>query len=528
MIREKIKNDLADAVKKLGVEVGEIELTRTTDVKLGDFSTNIALKIRREINQSPMEIAKKIADSIGSQPYIDKLDVKEPGFINVFVKREYWQDEVVNVLNAGDKYGSNEVGKGKKARVEFVSANPTGPLHFGNARGGPIGDVLASVLAFSGYDVIREYYHNDLGGQVEKLGDSIINVANGGKAEDQEYKGEYVSDLAKQIGKVRDSREAGQKAVEILLKAATSDSADLGIEFDKVYAESELINSGKTKSAIEELEKKGDLKKKNGAIWFAPSDEFLKDRETVVVKSDGNYTYFANDIAYHDLKFSENPDLVIDVFGANHHGHVPRLQAAILALGYDERKFHVILYQWVRFKSKGEVMKMSKRAGTFVTAREVLDEIGRDALRFFILTYDPSSPIDFDLDLAKEKSNKNPVYYVQYAHARISSILSKAQRQTTNAKTNYELLTTNYELDLIKQITRLPELVEDISRNFSVHQLTTYARGLADSFHLFYENCRVIGEKKELEEARIALITATKIALENALMLLGISAPDKM
>lgn len=535
MIRDEIKKNLADSVKELGVAPAGIELIRASDTKFGDFSTNIALKISHELSQTPLEIAKKLADSMKSLPYVEKLEVAGPGFVNIFVKDSYWRDQVSEVLKQDKKYGSNNIGNGKKARVEFVSANPTGPLHFGNARGGPIGDVLASVLEFSGYRVVREYYHNDLGGQVVKLGESIVNVAGGAKLEDQEYKGEYVNELALEIGGVAGPKKAGEKAVEILLKAAIYDCAGIGIKFDEIYAESELIKSGKTKNAVEELEKKGDLKKKDGAVWFAPNDKFLEDRETVVVKSSGDYTYFANDIAYHKLKFSDNPDLVVDIFGANHHGHVPRLQAAVSALGFDEHKFHVILYQWVRFKSKGEVLKMSKRAGTFVTAREVSDEIGRDALRFFILMYDPNSPIDFDLDLAKEKSNKNPVYYVQYAHARIASILSKAERQKTNDNADCGLLTTNYELDLIKQITRLPELVEDISGNFSVHQLTTYARALGDSFHLFYENCRVlpagrqvIGEKKELEKARIALITATKIALQNTLLLLGISAPEKM
>ncbi|MBI2326745.1 class I tRNA ligase family protein [Candidatus Curtissbacteria bacterium] len=281
----------------------------------------------------------------------------------------------------------------------------------------------------------------------------------------------------------------------------------------------------------------------------------MKDRESVVVKSDGSYTYFANDIAYHNLKFENSPDLVVDVWGANHHGHVPRIKAAIASLGHETSKFHVILYQWVRFKRGSEIVKMSKRSGTFITAREVLDEIGPDALRFFILMYDPNSHIDFDLDLAKERSNKNPVYYVQYAHARIASILTKVPNVNLESRTpvilersdriskkrsyrsfhslqddnaNYQLLTTNYELSLIKQITRLPELVEDIASNFAVHRLTAYSIDLADSFHKFYENCPVLSDDKELTEARIALISATKIALANTLRLLGVSAPQKM
>jgi arginyl-tRNA synthetase len=285
-------------------------------------------------------------------------------------------------------------------------------------------------LEFSGYKVLREYLHNDVGVQVAKLGESIVNVANGEKLADQEYKGEYILALAKQIRnskfEIRNSSEAGKIAVEILLKDILKDAEDMGTKFDKVYPESEFATTDATEKVLKTLKEKGFLKEKEGALWFAPNDRFLADRECVVKKSDGNYTYFANDIAYHNLKFVEGYDLVIDILGANHHGHVPRLKAAVDALGFDSSKFHVILYQWVRFKSGTETIKMAKRAGTFVTAREVLKEVGRDAVRFFILSHDANSHIDFDLDLAREKSAKNPVYYVQYAHARIASILRRA------------------------------------------------------------------------------------------------------
>ena len=546
MIREQIRRDLAVAISNFQFPISneEIGVSRTTDAKFGDFSTNVALKIRHGIKQSPIETAKILTDSLKDLPYVEKLEVAGPGFINFFIKPEVWQEQVEDVPKAGARYGANQSGKGKKARVEFVSANPTGPLHFGNARGGPIGDVLASVLEFCGYKVVREYYHNDVGGQVVKLGDSVLKVAAGGKLEDQEYKGEYIRDLAYKLNSLIVSKInpntpitnvnvalnefIGKEAVDVLFKEIKEDCKAMGITFDEFYPESEFIKKGQTKAAFEKIKK--FLKEKDGATWFAPSDEFLKDRETVVRKSDGSYTYFANDIAYHDLKFKDKPDLVIDIFGANHHGHVPRLQAVIKAFGYDVSKFHVILYQWVRFRKGKEILKMSKRSGTFVTAREVLEEVGRDALRFFILMHDPNSHIDFDLELAKQKSKENPVYYVQYAHARICSILANSKLKTQNSKLNpnYELLTTKYELDLIKQISRLPELVCDIAESFAVHRLTTYATDLADSFHRFYENCRIIGEKEDLTQARVALIQATKITLVNTLKLLGISAPEKM
>ena len=524
--------------KQLTIDQNEVEVFRSDNPEHGDYSTNVALKISREVKQSPVEFAGKLADSLKNQPYIEKVEVKEPGFLNLFIKDEIWQEQVSDVLKQKDKFGSNDAGCGKKARVEFVSANPTGPLHFGNARGGPIGDALASVLEFCGYAVLREYYHNDLGVQVDKLGQSIVNVEIGKKLEDQEYKGEYIKELAEQVLNTKhetrntkhNAQKAGEIAVEILLKDVLKDCEGMGIEFDKVQAESELMSSGKTKSAIDFLQKKKALRKKDGAIWFAPHDKWLADRETVVVKSDGDFTYFANDIAYHKLKFEEKPDLVVDILGANHHGHVPRLKAVIQSLGYDTDKLRIILYQWVRFKRGNEIVKMSKRSGTFVTCREVLDEVGRDALRFFILMHDANTHIDFDLDLAREKSTKNPVYYVQYAHARIASILRKAnwKLETGNWKPSHELLTTNYELNLVKQISRLPELVEDISENFAVNQLTTYATELADSFHKFYENVQVLTSDKEKQEARLALISATQITLANTLKLLGVSTPEKM
>ncbi|MCR4325167.1 MAG: arginine--tRNA ligase [Candidatus Curtissbacteria bacterium] len=532
MTRDQIKKDLAEAVKKLGAEVGDVEVTRNDNPDFGDFSTNLALKISHGLSQSPMETAKILTDSLKNQSYVLKLEVKEPGFINFFLKPEVWQKQVADVLEQNQAYGSNKSGEGKKARVEFISANPTGPLHFGNARGGPIGDVLALILEFNGYEVLREYYHNDVGGQIEKLGESILNIQKGKKLEDQEYKGKYIEELAEKVGDVKSSQEAGKKAVELIFDEIKEDTRAMGIDFDEYYTESDLLKNGATQEVLEKV--KRFLKEKDGAIWFAPSDEFLKDRETVVKKSDGSYTYFANDIAYHNIKFEGGADLVADVMGSNHHGHVPRLKAAISALGYDVSRFHVILYQWVRFKRGGKLVKMSKRSGTFVTAREVLDEIGPDALRFFILMHDANSPIDFDLDLASKKSRENPVYYVQYAHARIASIIDKATRldsgqaRMTGGGVDYELLTTNYELNLIRQIAKLPKLVDEISRSFAVHRLTAYAMELADSFHKFYENCPVISKDSDLQNARIDLVKSAKIALGNTLGLLGVSAPEKM
>lgn len=555
MIKNKIKQDIKKICWGLWQYGGEIVVERPKNNQFGDFATNVALKVSngessresKEINdkavfnQSSMEIANVLADSLKNLPYIEKLEAVSPGFVNIFVKDSFWQDKVKEVLDLKDRFGSNDLGKGKKARVEFVSANPTGPLHFGNARGGPIGDVIGNVLKFSGFSVLKEYYHNDVGGQVDKLGQTILNVIDGQDLALQEYKGEYILDLAEEIKKMDFWKKAkrhpessaalvGSRAVEIILKWILGDLHDMGIYYDKdPYAESYFKAKGETGDVINFLKGKGVVKEKDKALWFAPNDEFLKDRETVVIKSDGSYTYFANDIAYHRLKFSEGYDLVIDVMGANHHGHVPRLNAAVSALGFDVSHFKVILYQWVRFRHHGKPVSMSKRSGNFVTVREVMDLIGGpDPLRFMLLMYDNNSPVDFDIDLAREKSSKNPVYYVQYAYARICSILAKTNDERLKTKANYGLLTTNYELDLIKHVCQFPEIVEEISKSLEVHHLTKYATGLADAFHKFYENCQVIGEDKELSAARLGLTEAVKISLGNTLKLLGVSAPEKM
>ncbi len=580
MIREQIKKDLEEAVKPtidnlhLTINKAEVEVSRTGDAKFGDYSSNIALRLstidhrsvipakagikpkkildqvendkvkksekERKSNQSPMEVAKILADSLKGLPYVEKLEVKEPGFLNFFIKDDFWQEQVKEILDAGEKYGSNKSGAGKKARVEFVSANPTGPLHFGNARGGPIGDVLANVLAFSGWEVLREYLDNDRGNQVLELGKTLAAKAGliEAKEEDLTYKGEYTKELAEQVREDLDIsnlsegeiiRKAGEIGVRISFSEIIHDCAEMGIKFDLIVHESDLQK--KAPEILARLERDGLLKRKDKAVFFAPKSQFLEDREAVVVKNDGDYTYFTADVVYHSEKFESGFDLVIDVLGSNTFGHVPKLKALAETFGFDLSKFAVILYQFVRLKSGNEIVKMSKRAGNFVTAREVLEEVGPDALRFFILMYDPNSHIDFDLDLAREKSSKNPVYYVQYANARINSILAKFQISNFKfqiSKANYELLTADYELNLIKDMTRLPELVEDISGNFAVHRLTAYAAELADAFHKFYENCPVISDDENLTAARLGLISAAKIVFENTFALLGISAPEKM
>lgn len=535
MLRKLIEEDLKRVVKDLGYKSTDIVCTIPRNSRFGDYSTNLVLQLAKQSSadsyQSSSKIANQILKKLEKPDYLEKAEIAGGGFINFFIKKEFLANDIKEILESKEQFGKSEIGKGKKARVEFVSANPTGPLHFGNARGGPIGDVLANVLEFVGYKVLREYYDNNVGGQIKKLGESISNIRSGGKLEDQEYKGHYVAEIAEKVGNFKDLDDAGKQAVRLLFEGIIRDCSEMGINFDKIYHESEFMEGGRTKEALKKIEKY--LKTQDRAVWFAPSDEFLKDRETVVIKSDGSYTYFANDIAYHNLKFNEpdfgQPDLVIDVLGANHHGHVPRLQAAIKALGYDVSKFRVILYQWVRFVNLEtlELLTMSKRLGTFVTTKEVLDAVGKDVVRFFILMHSANTHIDFDLTLAMKKSKKNPVFYVQYAHARMNNILVKAKED--GGDTNLSLLIHPTEINIIKHLSIFPDLICELAVTLQVHQLTEYAISLADLFHKFYENCPVLqAEGDGLKNARLALVRSSKITLVNTLRLLGVSAPERM
>ncbi|MCL5435300.1 MAG: arginine--tRNA ligase [Patescibacteria group bacterium] len=548
MPKDEIIQSLKNALKELGVEEFEPQIERPKDPQNGDFSSNIALisfaKIKNQKSKikNPLDLAQEIVSILNTKYQIpntvSKAEAVAPGFINFYLSNEYLQKQVQEIIKEGDNYGLLTIGKGKKASVEFVSANPTGPLHIGNAVGGPLGDTIANVLTKSGYNVKREYLHNDVGGQVLKLGEAIYFELNPGEKpadEETQYQGEYIKELAQKVSESLKAShlskeefvgKAASNAVSIILEGILKDCEGMGIKFDIVRKESDL-----RKEVPEALAKiKKFIKEKDGAEWFAPADEFLKDRETVVKKSDGQYTYFASDIAYHNEKMSKN-DLVIDILGSNHSGHVPRLQAAVKALGFDVNNFKVILYQYVRLKRGSEIVKMSKRAGNFVTAAEVLDEVGKDAFRFFLLRSAPETHMDFDLELAKKQASENPVFYVQYAYTRISSIFAKFQISNFKfqiSEADASLLTHKEEVALIRHLLKLPGLIEEVSRTFAVHTFTTYAMELATLFHKFYEAHRVISKDGNLTKARLALLEATRITLKNTLDLLGVSAPEKM
>lgn len=533
MVREQIGRDLKKACQKVRLKFDKIVVDYPPDPAFGDYTTNLTLQQQKQAKglswQTPVVTAKKIVEAFGKPEYLEKIEVVKPGFINFFLSTAFLQKILSEILEQGEKFGQIRLGKGKKARVEFVSANPTGPLHIGNARGGPVGDTIAAVLQAAGFKVLREYFHNNIGSQVDKFGQALFNLQKGERLEEQEYKGAYLTEILKKIGKSNHPQQASQKAVELMLDEILQDCQDLGIKFDKVYYESEFAKN-QTDKVLKKLEKVGVLKEYQGAIWFAPTDEYLKDREAVIIKSNGEKTYFANDIAYHDLKFRQGYDLVVDELGAGHDGHIPKLKSAIKALGFNLEKFKVVVHQNVRVKKGGKIITMSKRAGNVITAREVLDEVGRDAFRFHILMHDVSTHMDFDLELASKKASENPVYYVQYAHARICSIIKKAGKRLEGKgeRATLHLLNHPAELTLIKNLIKLPEIVEDIADNFQVHRLTSYATETATLFHKFYEQCRVISQDSNLTSARLALAQASKIVLQNTLKLIGVSAPERM
>lgn len=528
MIKQQIVSDLKKALEDLKFQSTDIVCSTT---RFGDYSTNIALQLAKlhtkDIKQIPLEIANAIVKKLKDKDYLEKVETSGLGFINFYIKKEVFSRVLKKVLSLGSNFGKSNLGKGKKARVEFISANPTGPMHIGNGRGGPLGDAVANVLEFAGFKVIREYYHNDIGNQVITLGSTIKAKSSGEKLLKEHYQGEYVLELVKKLkGQVdgKSDLSVGQLAVEINLANILDDIEALGIKFDYIYHESKLQNE--IPAILDKLKQAGVVRQKDGALWLAPSDEFLKDRETVIVKGDGGYTYFTSDIVYHRDKFESGADLIIDVFGADHFGHVPRLQAAMKALGYETTKLRFLIYQYVRVKRGGQVVKLSKRAGNLITAREVLDEVGRDAFRFTMLNYAPNTHIDFNLDLLKERSNKNPVFFVQYAYVRLSAILEKAHQDILDG--SLAVFNKPSEIELIKQILEFEDVLLEVMSTLQPNKLTNYSLVLAAKCHRFYESCPVLSASDDIKRSRLALVKACQIVLASVLSLLGVSTPNKM
>lgn len=527
MVREEIAKLIEESIRELQKEkklpkfdIPEIKIEHPKRKDHGDYATNIAMVIAKRINKDLVEIASLISEKINNYHPEFVTSVWESGFVNLYIEKEYLQEQVKNILKEKEKFGQINLGRNKRIQVEFISANPTGPLTVGNSRGGPFGDVLGNILEKAGFDVEKAYYINDYGMQILALGHSVL------KDSETKYKGDYIDYLSKKI-KQKDPYKAGVMAAKIIITEMIKKTTDrMGIKYNEWFSETTLHKSGQVDKVLEFLEKINLIYKKERAKWFK-SSKYGDERDRVVVKADGWKTYLAGDIAYHRYKFEKKKfDKVINIWGADHYGDIPGLRAGVEALGYKDR-LEILLHQFITLFERGEKKKMSKRKGAYVSMDKLLNEVGSDIVRFFFLQKSISTHLNFDLDLAKQQSEKNPIFYIQYAHARICSILKKAPRSNIR-NIKYDLLNHSSELSLIKQLIRLPQIIKDTSRDYQVQRLPQYSMDLATVFHQFYRDCRVISDNKKLTQARLSLILATKTVLKNTLDLMGISAPEKM
>lgn len=531
----------------------DIEIERPNNPEHGDFATNLPLRLARAARANPMQLAQLIAERIQPGPEIAAVEPAPPGFINFRLSDAWLQRQVETVISAGDGFGSAEAGAGRKVMVEFVSVNPTGPVHVGHTRGAVLGSALANTMQAAGFEVTREYYINDAGSQMEAFYRSVwtrYQQALGRDAHmpDNGYQGEYIADIAAEIIQSEGQallelpepaaiRRIGDIAREKMVTVIRDDLDAIGVNFDNWFSERWLFQNEDTPAsdydrAMARLRNGGHLAERSGAVWFN-SIALGDDRDNVVVRSSGEPTYFASDIAYHYNKFSERGfDRVIDIWGADHQGHVPRMKAAVSALGVEPENLTVLISQMVTLKRGDETVRASKRTGDFVTLRELVDEVGMDACRYFFLARAASTQMEFDLELATRESSENPVYYVQYAHARNASILNlAAERGIDFSSGDVSLLTHPNELALIRTMLRLSELIVQVAENLEPHHLPHYAMELATAFHHFYENCRVISanpEDNELTLARLKLVAAAQVAFRRTLTLMGMSAPERM
>lgn len=517
----------------------EISLDLPTDSRFGDFTTNIALKLSKPLKKSPREIAALIVELIQKEipkselkDLINQVKVEGAGFVNFYLEPNYFYTQLNNIISCGKDALKLDKGEGKKVLIEFVSANPTGSLSIAHARQAAVGDCLANVLSFIGFKVSREYYLNDEGNQINILGKSVElrRQELAGKAiefPEDYYQGDYIRDIAKEAdkNKIKDN-DLGDFAADLILKIIKQELIDFGVKFDCWYSQKELAKSGKVEQAFEQLKKEGFLYEQDGALWFK-SAAFGDDKDRVVIKTDGSQTYLAPDIAYHEDKFNRGFNWLINLWGPDHHGYINRIKAAIQAFGHSGNSLSVVIVQLATIFRNGQPIQMSTRRGQYITLREVLDEVGSDAARFFFLMRRTSSHLDFDLEVAKKQSSENPVYYVQYAHARICSILRSA---TVQIKGNLELsvLKEKEELNLIKKMLEFKAVQNACLATCDPYLLTVYLQELSESFHKFYDLHRVLGQTDALTSARLALINGTKIVLSCGLELLGVSQPESM
>ncbi|MCS0655050.1 arginine--tRNA ligase [Cytobacillus firmus] len=549
-VQGKLKQEIKDAVVKAGLaaeeQIPDVILEIPKEKSHGDYSTNMAMQLARVAKKAPRVIAEELIASFdSSKASIEKIEIAGPGFINFYMNNAYLTDLIPAVLEAGDQYGETTVGNNQKIQVEFVSANPTGDLHLGHARGAAVGDSLCNILDKAGYDVSREYYINDAGNQINNLALSVEARYFQALGLDKEmpadgYHGEDIIGIGKKLADEHGDkyvnadekerfdffREYGLKYEMAKLK---QDLEDFRVPFDVWYSETSLYHNGKIDTALQALKDNGHIYEEEGATWFR-STTFGDDKDRVLIKNDGSYTYLTPDIAYHKDKLERGFEKLINIWGADHHGYIPRMKAAIQALGYDRDALEVEIIQLVHLYKNGEKMKMSKRTGKAVTMRDLVEEVGLDATRYFFAMRSADTHLDFDLDLAVSQSNENPVYYAQYAHARISSILRQGEEQGMSAEAaDYSLISAEKEIDVLKKIGEFPQSVGEAAQKRMPHRITNYIYELASSFHSFYNAEKVLdAENPERTKARLALIKAVQTTLKNSLKLIGVSAPEKM
>ena len=543
-MKAKIINLLEKSIKSMGISDVNIYIETPKNSKNGDFSTNIAMQLTKILRKNPKLIAKEIIDNLEKSNFFEKIEIAGPGFINFFVKKSSLADVLEEVFSKKENYGENNIGNGEKILLEYVSANPTGDLHVGHARNAAVADSLVRIMKKSGYNVTREFYVNDAGNQINNLtlsADARYKQALGIKVNMPEdgYNGKDIvllgEILKKEYGKSlleKDKSEymkfLREYSVKYQLEKIKKDLKDFRVEFDNFYSETSLYESKKIDLTLETLKKSGYIYKKDGATWLKTTSLSTgDDKDRVLIKADGNYTYFTPDIAYHKDKFDRGYDKLINLFGADHHGYVARIKASMEAVGYNPDNLEILIMQLVRLLENGTEVKMSKRTGKSITIRDLINEVGVDASRYFLVMRSYDTHLDFDFTLAKEKSSENPLYYVQYAHARICSILSQV-KDIDVLSYNKELLTDEYSVELLKHIAYFKEVLKQVSKKRQPHRLCNYMQNLATAFHKFYGNNKVITENEEQTKAYLALITAVKITIKNALNLIAVDAPEKM
>lgn len=544
-LKEVLRQAIIDLEYVEDYALDQIVIEIPKDKAHGDYSSNIAMQLTKVLRRNPREIANSIVEKINKEAAnIDHVEIAGPGFINLFLRKDAMTSIIKEVLEEKENYGKSSFGKGIKYNVEYVSANPTGDLHLGHAKGAAVGDSICRIMEAAGYDVTREYYINDAGNQITNLAISLYarylqEFGIEKELPEDGYHGKDIIEIAKQL-----KEELGDQFVNADEKEAIAYFRKVGTEYelkkikdilkeyrvvhDVWFSETSLYDDNKVEPTIQKLKDKGYTYESEGALWFKTT-EFGDDKDRVLIKSDGSYTYLTPDIAYHLNKLDRGYEYLVDLLGADHHGYIARMKAAIQALGYNADQLNIDIMQMVRMVENGEVVKMSKRTGNAVTIKDLIEDIGVDAARYFFVSKAASSPFDFDLGLAKSQSNENPVYYAQYAHARMCSILNQAENASIEVADHFELLTHDKEIELVKHINEFRNEIVESAKLRAPHKIANYIQKLAQLFHSFYNDCYVIDENnRELSSQRLALVVASKMTLKNALNLIGVSAPEKM